>query len=125
MPPCLPPHSPTSAACLPPHRRYIENVFEELDAPGEWFFDKAARKLYVAYNGSNSAPPPNDGSVIAIADGAWGLINVTATQVRTGEGRQRRGGDGAVFPVYRCPPPPSLSPPPLRLRPSPACPSSG
>ncbi|WP_328726981.1 right-handed parallel beta-helix repeat-containing protein [Streptomyces sp. NBC_00259] len=26
--------------------RMVENVFEELDAPGEWFYDKAAGKLY-------------------------------------------------------------------------------
>lgn len=26
--------------------RMVENVFEELDAPGEWFYDKAAYKLY-------------------------------------------------------------------------------
>lgn len=34
----------------------------------------------MAYNGSNTLPPPTDGSVIAIADGAWGLINVSASQ---------------------------------------------
>ena len=27
-------------------RFFIENVFEELDAPGEWFFDEEARWLY-------------------------------------------------------------------------------
>ena len=26
--------------------RMVENVFEELDAPGEWFYDKPAGKLY-------------------------------------------------------------------------------
>lgn len=26
--------------------RFVENIFEELDAPGEWFFDAKARKLY-------------------------------------------------------------------------------
>ena len=32
----------------PMHKKYrfIENVFEELDAPGEWFFDKKSSKLY-------------------------------------------------------------------------------
>ncbi len=31
-----------------PHEKYrmVENVFEELDAPGEWFLDKASSKLY-------------------------------------------------------------------------------
>jgi len=59
---------------------YVENVLEELDAPGEWYFDKAAKKLYVFWNATAGTPPPSDGSVVAIADGAWGLINVTATQ---------------------------------------------
>lgn len=27
--------------------RFVEHIFEELDAPGEWFYDKAASKLYV------------------------------------------------------------------------------
>lgn len=26
--------------------RFVENVFEELDAPGEWFYDKLQKKLY-------------------------------------------------------------------------------
>ncbi|MEM9141832.1 MAG: PDZ domain-containing protein [Bacteroidota bacterium] len=32
----------------PMHKKYrfVENVFEELDAPGEWFFDKRSGKLY-------------------------------------------------------------------------------
>lgn len=60
---------------------YIENVLEELDAPGEFFFDKAAGKLYFYYNSSSpTTPPPSDGSIVAIPDGAWGIFNVTATQ---------------------------------------------
>ncbi len=59
---------------------YLENVLEELDAPGEWYFDKATLKLYVYWNATAGTPPPTDGSVVAIADGAWGIINVTATQ---------------------------------------------
>ena len=37
---------------------YVSNVFEELTAPGEYFFDPAARKLYVFYNASAGTPPP-------------------------------------------------------------------
>lgn len=29
-----------------PERRFVENIFEELDAPGEWFFDKHTQTLY-------------------------------------------------------------------------------
>jgi hypothetical protein len=59
---------------------YIENVLEELDAPGEWYHDVAAQKLYVFYNATSGTPPPSDGSIIAITDGATGLINVNASQ---------------------------------------------
>jgi len=27
--------------------RFVENIFEELDAPGEWFYNKATRTLYI------------------------------------------------------------------------------
>lgn len=29
-----------------PQYRYVENIFEELDSPGEWFFDKKNKTLY-------------------------------------------------------------------------------
>ncbi|MDR1336262.1 MAG: PDZ domain-containing protein [Tannerella sp.] len=29
-----------------PERRFVENIREELDAPGEWFFDRETRTLY-------------------------------------------------------------------------------
>ena len=29
-----------------PQYRFVENIFEELDAPGEWFFDKKEKVLY-------------------------------------------------------------------------------
>ena len=29
-----------------PERRFVENIFEELDAPGEWFYDKQTNVLY-------------------------------------------------------------------------------
>ena len=31
---------------LHPDNRMVENIFEELDAPGEWFFDKSTSTLY-------------------------------------------------------------------------------
>jgi len=34
------------AATLSETQRFAENVFEELDAPGEWYFDKSAGVLY-------------------------------------------------------------------------------
>ena len=32
---------------------YVENIFEELDAPGEWFYDETEQKLYLYPNGSD------------------------------------------------------------------------
>ena len=37
---------------------YIENVFEELDYPGEYYYDEVNRKLYLFYNGTGM--PPTD-----------------------------------------------------------------
>jgi hypothetical protein len=59
---------------------YVENVLEELDDVSEWFFDAATQKLYLFFNATAGTPPPTDGSVTAVLDGAVGLINVTATQ---------------------------------------------
>ena len=30
-----------------PRHRYVENIFEELDAPGEWFHDRKSNTLYL------------------------------------------------------------------------------
>ncbi len=53
---------------------------EELDEAGEWFWDKETGELYVFFNATSGTPPPSDGSIVAIEDGAWALINVAATQ---------------------------------------------
>jgi hypothetical protein len=34
-------------APLHPKHRFVENIFEELDAPGEWFYDKTTRTLFL------------------------------------------------------------------------------
>ena len=44
-----------SAAC---EAFFIERVFEELDSPGEWFFDAKAGLLYLWHNASSGTPPP-------------------------------------------------------------------
>ena len=40
---------------------FIENVLDELDAPGEWFYDSTAKQLYLWHNASSGAPA--DGTV--------------------------------------------------------------
>ena len=42
---------------------YIENVFEELDAPSEFFFNESTKMLYLFWNASAGVPPPADGSI--------------------------------------------------------------
>merc|ERR1712217_171026 len=42
---------------------FIENVMEELDNPGEFFFDKRTNKLYLFHNGTGA--PPADTKVVA------------------------------------------------------------
>ena len=39
---------------------FIENVFEELDAPNEFFFDSATSELYLWYNATAGTAPPAD-----------------------------------------------------------------
>eukprot|EP00435_Cladocopium_sp_Y103_P019596 s583_g4.t1 len=41
---------------------FIENVMEELDYPGEFFFDKRTEKLYLFHNGTGA--PPTDSIVV-------------------------------------------------------------
>lgn len=38
----------------------VENVFEELDSPNEWYYDENAEKLYWYYNSTKSGTPPNE-----------------------------------------------------------------
>ena len=55
---------------------YIENVFEELDYPNEWFFDESDQKLYFFYNGSGA--PPNDLQFVATQNKV--LLNISGSQ---------------------------------------------
>jgi len=55
---------------------FIENVWEELDSPGEFFFDSSNGRLYLYYNGSG--PPPLDMEVVVPQ--LQVLLNVTGTQ---------------------------------------------
>eukprot|EP00937_MAST-01D_sp_MAST-1D-sp2_P006054 g6054.t1 len=37
---------------------FVENVFEELDAPREWYYNRTSRRLYVFYNDTKGGGPP-------------------------------------------------------------------
>jgi hypothetical protein len=43
---------------------YIENVFEELDAPVEYYYDEVEQNLYFYHNASAGTTPPSDGFVV-------------------------------------------------------------
>eukprot|EP01111_Echinosteliopsis_oligospora_P012301 TRINITY_DN4197_c0_g1_i1.p1 TRINITY_DN4197_c0_g1~~TRINITY_DN4197_c0_g1_i1.p1 ORF type:complete len:808 (-),score=212.17 TRINITY_DN4197_c0_g1_i1:52-2475(-) len=55
---------------------YVDNVFEELDAPNEYFYDAESQQLYLFYNGTGA--PPVD-SVFS-ASNLKVLINITGSQ---------------------------------------------
>jgi hypothetical protein len=55
---------------------FIENVMEELDNPGEFFFDESASKLYLYHNGTG-APPA---SATVVAPQKQILVNHSGTQ---------------------------------------------
>jgi len=55
---------------------WIENVFEENDAPGEFFFDAEARKLYYTFNTTES---PGDHDAF-VATKTEVLFNITGSQ---------------------------------------------
>lgn len=57
----------------------IENVWEELDVEGEFYFNESTRVLCVIPWGDSGAPPP-DGSLVALGPGSKVLVNVTGSQ---------------------------------------------
>ena len=69
---------------------YVENIFEELDAPGEWFYDKTEQKLYLFPNGTDDLPSNGFGTLLQRLLNIRGttdspvynitLMNVTFTQ---------------------------------------------
>jgi hypothetical protein len=52
--------------------RYVDGIFEELDAPNEFFYDAPNQMLYYFYNGSGS-PPSDD---VFVATNLKVLINI-------------------------------------------------
>lgn len=61
---------------------YVSNVFQELDAPGEYFFDPISRSLYLYYNASaGTPPPPTLGLVVSQLEVFFNLTGTPATPV--------------------------------------------
>ena len=55
---------------------FVENVLEELDHPGEFYFDKDASRLYLFHNGTG-APPAH---ATVVAPRLRTLVNISGTQ---------------------------------------------
>ena len=70
--------------CITGAEWYVENIFEELDAPGEWFYNETEQKLYLYPNGT--LPKEGIGTVLDHAVEVWGsmespVIHVTITNI--------------------------------------------
>merc|ERR1712054_649714 len=66
---------------------FIENVMEELDNPGEFFYDKRAGKLYLFYNGTGA--PPADAKFVVPQKQV--LVNASGTQWKPVKGIKLQG----------------------------------
>ena len=58
---------------------YVENIFEELDAPGEWFYNEIEQKLYLYPN--DTLPSEGIGTVLDRAVEVVGIMQFPVTQV--------------------------------------------
>ena len=79
----------TSGQIDPTPPFFIENVFEELDAPSEWYFNESTRKLYLFWNSSSSSPPPSN--VQFVTPVLKRLIEIVGTKADPVEGISIRG----------------------------------
>lgn len=77
----------STGAIEPQPNFFVENVFEELDTPGEYFFDSAKRKLYLWFNGTGA--PPDGLRFVATAQRE--LLGVRGTAAEPASGITVRG----------------------------------
>ena len=68
---------------------YIENVFEELDIPGEWFFDEEKGRLYLFWNATSGEAPPK--TTQFVAPQLHRLVNIVGTKASPVRGITIRG----------------------------------
>ena len=91
---------------------YVENIFEELDAPGEWFYDQDEQKLYFYPNGSlDDVPSSGLGTELQTLFNIKGtmdrpvynisLINITFTQTEPTYFEKYEVPSGGDWAIYR------------------------
>ena len=80
---------------------FVENVMEELDAPNEFFFDKASSSLYLYYNGTGAPPSsvevPMLAELVVVGDGpleAAGDPSGAGTDASCSQLRRGAAGEG-------------------------------
>mmetsp|Transcript_28297 Transcript_28297/g.59468 ORF Transcript_28297/g.59468 Transcript_28297/m.59468 type:complete len:816 (+) Transcript_28297:1-2448(+) len=66
---------------------FVENVFEELDQPGEFFYDRRAGTLYLYHNGTGA--PPASASVVVPR--LRTLVNISASRFSPAKNISYRG----------------------------------
>jgi hypothetical protein len=68
---------------------FVENVMEELDHPGEFFFNETTAQLYLFHNATAGTPPRRSARVVAPQRRV--LVNATGTQWRPVRGVRFEG----------------------------------
>lgn len=89
-----------------PYRFHVENLLEELDAPGEWCVDAEARKVYfwppAELTGASEISVPVLDCLVDLAGARWiTLDGLTFTETRYAGGNMHRAGyhgAGAMYP---------------------------
>jgi hypothetical protein len=67
---------------------FVENIFEELDHPREYFIDESASELYYFHNASAGTPPPAGSVSLALLEQ---LVTVTGSAAEPVQGLTFRG----------------------------------
>ncbi len=58
---------------------YVENILEELDSPGEWYYEEGSQEVTLWHNATPGTPPPTSGPGVPLASALEVLVNATGT----------------------------------------------
>lgn len=93
------PHAYGLASGTPAQRYHVENVFEELDAPGEWFLDRSAGLLYLwpptDLTGHEVVASLLEGPLVSLAGASWITFRDLTFEYGRGMGILVQGGEHA------------------------------